>query len=212
MTAILLADDHAAVRAGMRRLLTESLEIEHLGEAGNGTEVLERMRERPWDLLLLDISMPQRAGIDVLPQLRSSYPGTRVLVMTMYGERQYARHVLRAGADGFVSKGATAEELLDAVRTTLAGRRYVSPALADLLAADGGGDDGARLPHEALTEREMQVFRRLAEGQSQSTIANELCLAPKTISGYRARILQQFGFDSDAQLTIYAIRNGLISS
>ncbi len=212
MTAILLADDHAAVRAGMRRLLTESLEIEHLGEAGNGTEVLERMRERHWDLLMLDISMPQRAGIDVLPQLRAGYPGTRVLVMTMFGERQYARHVLRAGADGFVSKGASAEELLDAVRTTLAGRRYVSPTLADLLAADGGCDAGSRLPHEVLTEREMQVFRRLAEGQTQAKIADELCLAPKTVSGYRARILRQLGFDTDAQVTIYAIQNGLIAS
>jgi DNA-binding NarL/FixJ family response regulator len=133
--------------------------------------------------------------------------------MTMFGERQYARHVLRAGADGFVSKGASAEELLEAVRTTLAGRRYVSPALADLLAADGeAGRADSRLPHEGLTEREMQVFRRLAEGQSQATIANELCLAPKTISGYRARILRQLGFETDAQVTIYAIQNGLIAS
>jgi DNA-binding NarL/FixJ family response regulator len=167
------------------------------------------MRETQWDLVVLDISMPDRSGIDILQHLRASHPKTRVLILSGFPERQYAVNVLRAGAGGFLSKEAAPEELLRAVRTVMAGRRYVSPALAELLASDLGGESQQPL-HAGLSTREFQILCKLASGRSVSEIGKELCLSVKTVSTYRTRILGKMNLMTNADLTSYALKNGLI--
>src|SRR5882672_773592 len=209
MTRVLIADDHAVVRAGLRQFLEGDQSIREIGEAGTGRETLEQLRLSKWDLLLLDINMPDRSGLDVLRQVRSTHPDTRVLVLSGFPERQYAVNVLRAGASGFLSKDSAAEELLRAVRTVLDGRRYVSSALAELLVADLDGDAQQPL-HARLSEREFQILCKLAAGRAVSAIADELCISVKTVSTYRSRILQKMNFKTNADLTAYALHNGLI--
>ncbi len=209
MTRVLIADDHAVVRAGIRQFLETDSSIRHIGEAASGREALEQLRMDTWDMLLLDISMPDRSGLDVLRQVRSTHPKTRVLVLSGFPERQYAVNVLRAGASGFLSKDSVAEELLRAVRTVLDGRRYVSSALAELLVSDLDGDAQQPL-HAKLSEREFQILCKLAAGRTASAIADELCISVKTVSTYRSRILQKMNFKTNADLTAYALHNGLI--
>jgi DNA-binding NarL/FixJ family response regulator len=206
---ILIADDHALVRAGFRRFLEEDPAVTEIGEAASGRETLDRMREAEWDLVVLDISMPDRSGIDILRHLRTSYPMTRVLILSGFPERQYAVNVLRAGAGGFLSKEAAPEELLRAVKTVVSGRRYVSPALAELLASDLSGDSAQPL-HASLSTREFQILCKLASGRSVSQIGKELCLSVKTVSTYRTRILGKMNLTTNADLTSYALKNGLI--
>jgi DNA-binding NarL/FixJ family response regulator len=209
MMRILIADDHALVRAGFRRFLEEDPAVTQIGEAASGRETLDRMREADWDLVVLDISMPDRSGIDILHHLRASYPKTRVLMLSGFPERQYAINVLRAGAGGFLSKEAAPEELVRAVKTVVSGRRYVSPALAELLASDLGGDSEQPL-HASLSTREFQILCKLASGRSVSEIGRELCLSVKTVSTYRTRILGKMNLATNADLTSYALKNGLI--
>jgi DNA-binding NarL/FixJ family response regulator len=209
MTHVLIADDHAVVRAGLRQFLETDSSIRLIGEAASGRETLEQLRTGTWNLLLLDIGMPDRSGLDVLRQVRSTHPETRVLVLSGFPERQYAVNVLRAGASGFLSKDSAAEELLRAVRTVLEGRRYVSSALAELLVSDLDGDAQQPL-HAKLSEREFQILCKLAAGGAVSGIANELCISVKTVSTYRSRILQKMNFKTNADLTAYALHNGLI--
>lgn len=206
---ILIADDHALVRAGFRQFLGEDSSITEIGEAVSGDDTLDRMRDAQWDLVVLDINMPDRSGIDILHQLRSRYPDTRVLMLSGFPERQYAVNVLRAGASGYLSKEAAADELLKAVRTVMSGRRYVSPALAELLASDLGGDS-EQPAHTRLSTREFQILCKLAAGRSVSEIGKELRLSVKTISTYRSRILEKMDYSTNADLTSYALRNGLI--
>jgi DNA-binding NarL/FixJ family response regulator len=206
---VLIADDHPLVRAGFRQFLEEDSTITEIGEASSGRETLDRMREAEWDLVVLDISMPDRSGIDILHHLRASYPKTRVLILSGFPERQYAVNVLRAGASGFLSKEAAPEELLRAMRTVMAGRRYVSPGLAELLASDLGGDSEQPL-HSSLSTREFQILCKLASGRSVSEIGKELCLSVKTVSTYRTRILGKMNLATNADLTSYALKNGLI--
>ena len=209
MLRILIADDHPLVRAGFRRFLEEDSTITEIGEAASGRETLDRMRETEWDLVVLDISMPDRSGIDILQHLRASHPKTRVLMLSGFPERQYAINVLRAGASGFLSKEAAPDELLKAVRTVMAGRRYVSASLAQLLASDLGGDSDQPL-HASLSTREFQILCKLAAGHSVSAIGKELCLSVKTVSTYRTRILGKMKLTTNADLTSYALKNGLI--
>ncbi len=209
MMRILIADDHALVRAGFRQFLEEDPSIAEIGEAGSGSETLDRMREGHWDLVVLDIHMPDRSGIDILHHLRSRYPDTKVLILSGFPERQYAVNVLRAGASGYLSKEAAADDLLKAVKTVMSGRRYVSPALAELLASDLGGDSEQPI-HARLSTREFQILCKLAAGRSVSEIGKELCLSVKTVSTYRTRILDKMSFSTNADLTSYALRNGLI--
>jgi two-component system invasion response regulator UvrY len=209
MTRVLIADDHAVVRAGIRQFLETDKSISDIGEAASGREALEQLRLGKWNLLLLDIGMPDRSGLDVLRQVRSTHPETRVLVLSGFPERQYALNVLRAGASGFLSKDSAADELLRAVRTVLDGRRYVSSALAELLVADLDGDAQQPL-HSRLSEREFQILCKLATGRTASAIANELCISVKTVSTYRSRILQKMNFKTNADLTAYALHNGLM--
>ena len=209
MTRVLLDADHAVVRAGLRQFLETDQSIRHIGEAGSGREPLEQLNEGEWNLLLLDINMPDRNGLDILRHARARHPETRVLMLSGLPERQYAVNVLRAGASGFLPKDSAAEELLKAVRTVLSGHRYVSGTLADLLITDMDADSDQPL-HARLSEREFQIFCKLAEGQSVTEIGAALFLSVKTVSTYRTRILEKMGMKSNADMTYYAIKNDLV--
>ncbi len=210
MARVLIADDHALVRAGLRQYLQESGSFSEIAEAASGTQVLDMLRADPTDLLILDINMPDRGGLDILRHVRASYPEVRVLVLSGFPERQYAVNVLKAGAGGYLSKDGSPEELLKAVARVMAGRHYISTGLAEQLAADLDHQDERPL-HEGLSEREFQIFRKLAVGQSVSEIAHELSLSVKTISTYRTRVLEKMCFKSNAEMTTYALRNGLMN-
>ena len=210
MAKVLIADDHVLVRAGLRQFLEDDRSITEIGEAATGQQTLDRLREAKWDLLILDINMPDRSGLDILKHVLSGFPETRVLILSGFPERQYAINVLRAGAHGFLAKESAAEELMKAVHLVLSGRRYVSPTMAELLISeiDGGGSD--RPIHLQLSEREFQIFCKLANGNPVSEIARELCLSVKTVSTYRSRVLEKLNFRTNADITSYALRNGLI--
>jgi two-component system invasion response regulator UvrY len=209
MTRILVADDHQIVRAGLKNLLSEYKEFTVAGEAGSGTDALKMVRESDWDVVLLDISMPDMNGIDTLKQIKRSKPDLPVLILTMHPEDHYAINLLRAGANGYVCKECAPEQLVGAIRTVASGRRYVSPALGDQLAGDLSGE-GQNALHTELSEREFQVFCKLAAGQAVSEIADELFLSVKTVSTYRSRILEKMGMKTNANITYYAIKHGLI--
>ncbi len=209
VSRVLIADDHAVVRAGFRQFLEADSSMTVIGEAASGTETLDQLREHAWDLVLLDIHMPDRSGLDILRHIQTGYPGVKVLVMSGLPEQQYAINVLRAGASGYLSKDSAPEELMKAVRTVLAGRRYVSAALAQILVADLDGDPDKPM-HARLSTREFQIFCKLAAGRGVSEIAQELSLSVKTVSTYRSRILEKMNFRANADITSYALRNGLI--
>jgi len=209
---VLIADDHAVVRTGYRQFLEIEPSISEVGEARSGREALAELRRKPWDLLLMDIHMPDRSGIDILKHVTTGYPSVRVLMMSGLPEEQYARNVLRAGARGYVSKGGSPDELLRAVRLVLGGSRYISEALAESMAAGLGqaNEQPSQPRHSALTEREFQIFRKIATGAPVGGIARELSLSVKTVSSYRSRILEKMTFTSNADVTAYALRSGLI--
>ncbi len=208
-TRILVADDHAVVRAGLRQFLEEDRSIREIGEAASGGETLDQLRAGSWDLVILDIYMPDRSGLDILKQIQASYPNTKVLIISGLPERQYALNAIKAGASGYLAKDSAPEELLKAVHTVMRGRRYVSPVLAELL-VDDLNHDSDQPPHARLSEREFQIFCKLAAGRSVSEIAGELSLSVKTISTYRSRVLEKMSFSTNADLTLYAVRNGMI--
>jgi two-component system invasion response regulator UvrY len=211
VSRVLIADDHAVVRAGYKQFLEAEPSITEIGEAASGTETLDALRRKEWDLLLMDIHMPDRSGLDILRHVTSGYPDVRVLIMSGLPEEQYARNVLRAGASGYLSKDGSPEELLKAVRMVLNGRRYVSAALAESMAADLENPRDQNQPlHTALSAREFQIFCKLAAGAAVNRIADELSLSVKTVSTYRSRILEKMSFTSNADMTSYAMRNGLI--
>ena len=209
MSRVLIADDHAVVRAGLRQFLDEERSITEIGESASGSETLAQLRAQTWDLVILDIHMPDRSGLDILKQIRAAYPHTKILIMSGLPERQYAVNVLKAGASGYLAKGSEVEEMLKAIREVLRGRRYVSPTLGELLIADLNQELEQPL-HGRLSEREFQIFHKLAAGRAVSEIASELFLSVKTVSTYRTRVLEKMSFASNADLTIYAIRNGII--
>jgi two-component system invasion response regulator UvrY len=211
MSRVIIADDHAVVRAGFRQFLEAEPSITEIGEAGSGSETLDVLRLKRWHLLLMDIHMPDRSGLDILKHVTKGYPELRVLIMSGLPEEQYARMVLRAGASGYLSKEGSSEELLKAVRTVLSGRRYVSEALAQSMATNlENPRDQDNPPHSALSTREFQIFRKLAFGVPVGDIARELSLSVKTVSTYRSRILEKMSFTSNAAMTSYALRNGLV--
>ena len=209
MSSVLIADDHAVVRAGMKQFLAAERSITDIGEASTGSETLARLRDQPWDLLILDINMPDRSGLDILRHARASHPKTLVLVVSGFSEKQYAVHALRAGASGYVAKDQAPEDLLKAVRTVLMGRRFVSASLAEMLVDDLDNPSDRPL-HSQLSQREFQIMVKLAAGRAVSEIAQELCISVKTVSTYRARVLEKMGLQNNAELTTYALRNGLI--
>jgi two-component system, NarL family, invasion response regulator UvrY len=209
LTRILIADDHAVVRAGIRQFLEGESSIKEIGEAATGNETLDKLRSGKWDLVLLDIFMPDRSGLDILRHIRVGYPKVKVLVLSGLPEQQYAINVLRAGASGYLAKDSAPDELIKAVNNVMAGRRYVSASLAEILVAELDSDADKPL-HTRLSTREFQIFCKIAGGRGVSDIANELSLSVKTVSTYRSRILEKMSFKTNADVTSYALRNGLI--
>jgi two-component system, NarL family, invasion response regulator UvrY len=209
MARVLIADDYPMVRAGLRKLLEEEASITEIGEATSGSETLDRVRSGNWNLVILDLNLPDGGGLDVLRQMRADHPDTVVLVLSNFPEHQYAVHVLGAGAAGYLSKDCAPETLLTAVRTVLQGRRYVSATVRELLlAALNVGKD--RPPHSSLSARQFQIFCKIAAGRTVSSLAREMSLSVKTVSTHRTRILMKMGLASNADMTIYALRNALI--
>jgi DNA-binding NarL/FixJ family response regulator len=209
MIRALIADDHAVVRQGLKQILGDTPEMLVAGEATTGQEVLDKVRAETWDVVVLDISMPDRSGLDVLKQLRSERPKLPVLVLSMHSEDQYAVRALKAGASGYLTKDSAPDELVKAIRKVVSGGTYVSSLLAEKLAFEIG-TDSSRLPHETLSDREFQVLRGIAAGKSVTEIAAELYLSPKTVSTYRARLLQKMNLGTTAELMHYAMQNHLI--
>jgi two-component system, NarL family, invasion response regulator UvrY len=209
MIKVLLADDHAVVRQGLRQILTDIPEVGTVGEAPNGEEALTMVRSEHWDVLVLDMSMPGRGGLDVLKDVRRERPQTKVLVLSMHPEDQFAVRMLKAGASGYLTKESATVELVAAVRKVLTGGKYISGTLAEKLAFDMDRDTDKPL-HETLSDREFQVLRMMAAGRTVQQIADELMLSAKTISTYRARILEKLGLSSNAEMIHYAINHRLI--
>lgn len=209
MIRVVIVDDHALIRRGLRDSLDEAGDIRVVGEAGDYGELRLLLRETEFDVLLLDINLPGRSGLDVLHSLSEESTKVRTLVLTMYPEDQYAIRALKAGAMGYLSKSADPAQIVTAIRTLHGGRKYITPAIAEALATRLSVDPSER-PHERLSDREFQTLVRLSAGQRLSDIAIELKLSPKTVTVYRARILEKLGLQSNADLTAYCLRNGLI--
>jgi len=209
MIRVLIADDHAVVRQGLRQILTETPDMSVAGEAANGLETLDRVHGEEYDVLVLDITMPGRSGFDILKELRAEKSKLPVLVLSMHAEEQFAVRLLKAGASGYLNKESAPDELVKAIRKVVTGGRYVSPALAEKLAFEIDSDSD-RLLHDSLSDREFQVMRMMAAGQTVKEIATELALSVKTISTYRARILEKMNLRTNAELIHYAIQNQLI--
>ncbi|MFB0519205.1 MAG: response regulator [Acidobacteriota bacterium] len=209
MIKILIADDHAIVREGLKQIIQETSDIVVADEASNGQEVLEKVWKNDYDVVLLDISMPGRSGLDILKQLKSQKPELPVLILTVHPEEQYAVRVLRAGASGYLTKESAPDELIKAIRKVSMGRKYVSSTLAEKLATEV--DIISEKPlHQALSDREYEVMCMIASGKTVKEIAEELCLSIKTISTYRSRILEKMKMKSNAELIHYAIQNRLV--
>jgi len=209
MIKILVADDHAIVREGLKQIVADTSDIVVAGEAVDGQEVLDQVRKKEWDLILLDISMPGRSGIDTLKDLKIEKPKLPVLVLSMYPEEQYAIRALKAGAAGYLTKESAPEELIQAIRKVSRGGKYISASLAESLASHVG-TSAEKQPQETLSDREYQVMLMIASGKTVSEIANELSLSVKTISTNRVRALRKMGMKTNAELTYYAIRQGLV--
>ncbi len=209
MIKILIADDHPIVRRGLRQILVEQPDMAVLGEAQNAQELLDLARHDNWDVVVLDISMPGRGGLEVLKDLKTLRPGAAVLVLSIHPEDQYAGRALKAGAAGYLTKDSAPEELVKAIRKVLAGGKYVSPSFAETLALRLDASLAKPL-HEALSDREYQVLCRIASGKTVSQIAEELALSAKTVSTYRGRILDKLGLDTTAELMRYALERGLV--
>ncbi len=210
MTRVIICDDHALIRRGIRDTLADATDIEVVGEAGEYGELRALMRQHSCEVLVLDINMPGRSGLDVLHVLKDEGNPVKVLVVSMYPEDQYALRALKAGAHGYVNKGGDPAVLLQAVRTVAQGRKYITPEIAQLLAENIGKDQESEAPHEKLSDRELQTLVMIASGKRLSDIATELTLSPKTVSVYRARVLEKLGLANNSELTVYAIRNGLV--
>jgi DNA-binding NarL/FixJ family response regulator len=206
---VILCDDHALIRRGIRDTLSDAPDIEVVGEAGDYGELRGLMREQACDVLVLDINLPGRSGLDVLHVLKEEGATVRVLVVSMYPEDQYAIRALRAGAYGYVNKGGDTQQIVEAVRMVAQGRKYITPEIAQML-AESLTQPQVEVAHEKLSDRELQTLVLIASGKRLSDIASELTLSPKTVSVYRARVLEKLALTNNSELTVYAIRNGLV--
>lgn len=211
MMRILIADDHTILRQGLKQILDDEFNDIQIGEAASAAETLSQLRRQPWDVLILDINMPGRSGLEVLHETRRHFSGVPVLVLSSTPEDQLGMRVLKAGANGYLNKQAAPEELVNAVRRVMAGGCYVSAALAEKLAAELGRNT-EHPPHETLSDREFQVFRMIIAGKSVKEIATELSLSGKTISTFRSRIFEKLGVRNNVELVFYAQQHGLIES
>ncbi len=206
---ILLADDHAVVRQGLRLILANEFKKAKFGEAQDTTELFERLKQEPWDVLIMDLSMPGGSGLNTLKQIKHDYPQMPILVLSMYPEDQYAVRTLKAGASGYLTKESASDELVNAMQKILRGGKYINASVAEKLLLQLGNED-ARAPHELLSDREYQVLCMIASGKEVGQIAEELTLSVKTVSTYRARILEKMNMKTNAELTHYAIENKLV--
>ena len=207
---VLIVDDHAILRAGVREMLSDEDDLQVVGEAGSAEEALQVINDGTGvDVVVLDITMPGQSGIELLKQLRRDRPELAILVLSMHPERSFAVRLMRAGANGYVPKMIVPEELVKAVRAVGSGHRYITPVVAELLASEFAAEDDGPV-HNKLSERELQVFTRIARGISPAVMANELGLSVKTVSTYRARILEKMSMRSNAEIAAYAVRNQLV--
>jgi len=209
MISVVVIDDHAVVREGLKRIISENPGMAVTGEAGDGYEAMNAVKSNPCDVVLLDISMPNKNGLDVLKQIRAESPRLPVLVLSMHAEDQYAIRVLRAGAAGYLTKESAPAKLVQAIRKVVRGGKYVSQTLAEKLVFDLDSDPD-KVPHETLSDREFQVLCMIASGKTVGIIAEELALSVKTISTYRVRILEKLQMKNNAEITRYAIKQGLV--
>ncbi|QHE88149.1 response regulator [Hydrogenophaga sp. BPS33] len=209
MIKVILCDDHAMVRRGIRDTISEATDIQVVGEAASYPELREVMRKVECDVLVLDLNMPGRGGLEVLGTLKEEGSPVKTLVVSMYPEDQYAIRCLRAGARGYLNKAGEPAELVAAIRTVMQGRKYVTPEVAQMLVDTLNAPESEEL-HASLSERELQTLQKIASGKKLSDIAEELMLSPKTVSVYRARVLEKLHLTNNAELTVYAIRNGIV--
>lgn len=209
MIRVLIADDHAIVRKGIKQLLLEEYPSAHAGEAGDAESLISEVMQQQWDVVICDLNMPGRSGLDALQQVKQLNPKLPVLIMSMYPEDQYALRVLRAGASGYLAKETVHEELIKAIKTVLNGRRYLTSGVAEKL-AESLDSSSEKMPHELLSDREFDVFKLLAMGKTVSEIAQQLTLSVTTISTYRSRIMEKMNMHSNAELARYAIVNKII--
>ncbi|EGI76966.1 response regulator [Hylemonella gracilis] len=211
MIRVMIADDHAIVRGGLRQLLSLAPDIEVQAEAVDGAQVLEGLRRELPDLLLLDVNMPGLSGPDLIARVKSHWPTLPILVLSMHNEGQVAARVLKAGASGYVTKDSEMEVLLAAIRKVAGGGKYIVPELAEKLVFDVSLGSGDRLPHETLSDREMEVFRLLLAGQGVNEIAEQLCISNKTVSTHKTRLMEKLNLGSTAELVRYAMQHGLLN-
>lgn len=209
MIKVILCDDHALIRRGIRDTLADADDIDVVGEAGDYGELRELLRSKSCDVLVLDINLPGRSGLDVLHVLKEEGSTLKVLVVSMYPEDQYAMRALKAGAAGYLNKGSDAAQIVAAVRTVNQGKKYVTPEMAQML-VDNLTTPAPEDAHQKLSDRELQTLVMIASGKKLSDIAEKLLLSPKTVSVYRARVLEKLGLTNNSELTVYAIRNGLV--
>lgn len=209
MIRVILCDDHAMVRRGIKDTLSEAVDIQVVAEASSYAEVRAAIHAHPCDVLVLDINLPGRSGLEVLASLRETESPIKVMMVSMFPEDQYAIRCLKAGAQGYLNKAGDPADLIQAVRTVAQGRKYVTPNVAQMLVDNLNAPESTSL-HASLSERELQTLLKIASGKKLSDIAEELMLSPKTVSVYRARVLEKLKLTNNAELTVYAIRNGLV--
>lgn len=206
---VLIADDHAIIRQGLKQILSDTEDLEVTGEADGGVKALQMIRENPYEVVLMDVSMPDRNGIDSLKLVKKEFPKLPVLMLSMHPEEQYAIRALRAGAAGYLSKQGAPEQLVTAIRQVASGKKFVSAAVAEEL-ANAIGDDLERPAHEKLSDREYQTLCMIASGKTLTQIAEQLNLSVKTVSVYRARLLEKMKLHNNAELTHYGLKHGLV--
>ena len=209
MIKILIADDHGIIRKGIKQILSRTSDIEVTAEASTGQEALEKIWTSHFDLVILDISLPGRNGLEILKQIRSQKPKLPVLILSMYPEEQYAVRVLRAGASGYLTKESDKNELVEAIRRIAEGKKYITPSLAEKLASELEPSNDKAL-HERLSDREYHILCLIAKGKSSNEFAEELALSVKTVSTHRARVLEKMGMKSNAELTYNAVQSKLV--
>ena len=209
MIRVGIVDDHAVVRAGLRQFLADHVDLRVSGEAADGAQAMELVRQGETDVLLMDLSMPDQSGVDAMQAIKKRYPDLAVLILSGFPEAHYAANLLRLGASGYLNKECEPEEIVRAIRQVSLGRKYISQGVAALL-AEGVAGGLERPPHELLSEREFQVFLRLAKGETIGHMAESMFLSVKTVSTYRTRVLEKLSLASNSDLTYYALKNGLI--
>ena len=210
MIRIAIVDDHAMVRAGLRQFFSDQIDFQVVAEASNGRQAIDIVRKGEVDVILLDISMPDQSGVDALAAIKARAPDLPVLILSGFPEAHYATTLLRQGASGYLNKDADPDEIVKAIRTVCRGRKYITAAVAEQLADGLAVGHTDRLPHEQLSERELQVFLRLAKGETIGNMAVSMSLSVKTVSTYRTRVMEKMKLESNSDLTYYALKNGLI--